>query len=412
MKKLIIITLFAFGNIFGQESNFKEYLSDNKATIDLENDNQWQLLKSDAEQNQFIILGESHGAQNAQLIDFNLLKYLNKTVGTTKYIAELDFAQSTAINEFLEKGDEEKLKKVFRYWVKIHAQWGNQDFYNKILKIRTLNLSLPKEKRIVFIGIDGVQDFDNYLIYLNSVIGKNKNPLFDDLRVILNTEYSDSDIEKITLFAQKYYAEIEQDKSKFQKVLKTKFLVFEYLIQNLSYSNSKSGVNRPEQLFRNYKQLYSILNLENQKLYGMWGYFHAHLVPVYYIGEDFASKLSSSDHVSSKKIISVVCLPIDSKFNVWNNKTENWTKEPFSYDTKSLLKIDGIEDLKELSSENSTTLFKLNGNNSPFPKTGRLFNGTAPQGKLAGNFKDREYGFQYVVLMRNSDWLTPLSKDF
>ncbi|MBF4505812.1 hypothetical protein IRZ83_03970 [Flavobacterium sp. JLP] len=410
MKKLTLIALFSLGTIFGQENNFKNYLADNKSTLDLENENQWELLKSDAEQNQFIILGESHGAQKAQLIDFNLLKYLNKTVGTKNYIAELDFAQATAVNEFLEKGNEEKLKKVFRYWIKIHAQWGNQDFYNKILKIRTLNLSLPKEKRIVFIGIDGVQDFENYLNYLKLFIGKNK--IFDSLRVGLNKEYNDSNVEEISLFAQKYLDEIHQNKTEFEKVLKNKFSVFEYLIQNLSYSNSKSGVNRPEQLFRNYKQLYAILNLENQKLYGMWGYFHAHLVPVYYIGEDFASKLASSDHVSSKKIISVVCLPVDSQFNVWNTKTESWTKEPFSYDNKSLLQIEGINDLRELSTENSTTLFKLNGINSPFPKTGRLFNGLAPQGKLAGNFKNRDYAFQYVVLMRNSDWLNPLSKDF
>lgn len=412
MKKLTVIALFIFGAAFGQENNFKKYLSDHKSTIDLENENQWELLKTDAEQNQFIILGESHGAKNAQLIDFSLLKYLNKTVGTKNYIAELDLAQSQAINEFLEKGNEEKLKNVFRYWINIHAQWGNQDFYNKILKIRKLNLSLPKEKRIVFTGIDGVQDFKNYLIYLNSFIQKSKNPIFDSLKLVLKQEYNDSNVEEITLFAQKYLSEIQQNKIGFQKALKKKFPVFEYLIQNLSYSNSKSGVNRPEQLFRNYKQLFSILNLENQKLYGMWGYFHSHLVPVYYVGEDFASKLASSDHVSSKKIISVVCLPIDSQFNVWNNKMQNWTKEPFSYDNKSLLQIEGITDLKELSTENSTTLFKLNGINSPFPKTGQLFNGNAPQGKLVGNFKNRDYAFQYVVLMRNSDWLTPLSKDF
>ena len=412
MKKFVIIALFTFKAIFGQENNFKKYLSDNNSIINLKNENQWDLLKSDAILNQFIILGESHGAQDPQLIDFNLLKYLNKTVGTKNYIAELDFAQTSAINAYLEKGDVTKLKNVFRHLVKIHAQWGNKDFYNKIVKIRALNLSLPKEKRIIFIGIDGVQDFKSYLTYINSIIEKNKNPIFDSLRIVLNKKYEDSNFEEVTLFAQEYLNEIQSNKIEFQKELKNKFTVFEYLFQNLSYSNDKSGVKRPEQLFRNYKQLYSILNLENQKLYGMWGYFHAHLVPVHYIGEDFASKLASSDHISSKKIISVVCLPIDSNYNVWNKKTETWIKKPFSYDNKSLLLVDGIEDLKELSTENSTTLFKLNAIDSPFPKTGRLFNGTAPQGKLVGDFRKMDYAFQYVILVRNSDWLNPLSKDF
>ena len=412
MQKIAVIFLFSIGSIFAQENNFKKYLSDNKSTVNLENDNQWDLLKSDAIANQFIILGESHGAQNPQLIDFSLLKYLNKTVGTKNYIAELDFAQAAAINEYLEKGDLMKLKTVFRYLVKIHAQWGNEDFYKKIINIRALNLSLPKEKRIIFIGIDGVQDLKNYGRYISSFIGKNKNPIFDTLRIVLNRIQEDSNFEDITSFANEYLSEIKANKIAFQKALKNKFTVFEYLFQNLSYSNSKSGVKRPEQLFRNYKHLYSILALENQKLYGMWGYFHAHLVPVQYIGEDFAAKLSNSDHVSGKKIISVVCLPIDSQYNVWNNHLQTWTKEPFSYDNKSLLLVEGIEDLKELSTENSTTIFKLNALNSPFAKTGRLFNAVAPRGKLVGDFKKMDYAFQYVILVRNSDWLTPLSEEF
>jgi len=74
--------------------------------------------------------------------------------------------------------------------------------------------------------------------------------------------------------------------------------------------------------------------------------------------------------------------------------------------------MDGIEDLRSQTKTNTTTLFKINGMNSPYSKTGRLFNGTAPQGKLIGDFKLRDYAYQYVILMRNSDWLNPLPKTF
>lgn len=412
MKKSIIIALLASFSIFGQEVNFKKYLSENNAVVDLKAENQWKLLKSDAEKNQFIILGESHGAQDAQLIDFNLLQYLNAVVGTKNYIAELDYAQSSVINEFLKTGDEAQLKSVFRHWVKNHKQWGNKDFYDKILKIRKLNLGLPKAKRIVFTGIDNVQDVEGYLKFMQLMIGKDKSAIFGPLQEILNREYNKENKDEITLFAKKYLDEIQNNRGEFQQRLKKNFPIFEYLIQNLSYSYSKSGVNRAEQMFRNYKQLYGILKFENQKLYGMWGYFHAHLVPVYFVGEDFASKLVNSNHPSAHKIISIGCLPIDSNFNVWDNKTQMWTKNPFSYDNKTLLQIDGIEDLKELSLEHSTSLFKLNSNSSPFPKTGRLFNGISPQGKLVGNFTSSDYGFHYIVLMRNSDWLQPLPLNF
>lgn len=413
MKKWILVFSLIYGSVYGQENKFIDYLKNNKTVLDLNSKTQWQQLKSDAEQNQFLILGESHGAQDAQLIDFSLLKYLNKTVGTKNYIGELDYAQSTSINEYLKTGNEILLKNVFRNWVRENAQWGNYDFYNKIIKIKTLNKTLPKSKQITFTGIDKVQDYDLYFKLIDKFIGTKKNPLLDSLRLILNTNFNESEITKISIFAKKYSDIIEKNKMGFEQLFGKKLPLFKYLIQNLSYSSSKeSGISRPEAMFRNYKQLYSILHFENEKLYGMWGYFHSHQVPVQYVGEDFASKLVSSDHPSAKKVISIVCLPIDSKYNVWDSKSQTWKRQPFSYDDKSLLQVDGIEDLKTLTTINTTTLFKINGLNSPFAKTGNLFNGTSPQGKLMGDFKLRDYAYQYVILMRNSDWLNPLPKAF
>jgi len=413
MKKWIFACFLVYGSVYGQENKYTDYLKNNKAVLDLTDTNRWELLKSDAEQNQFIILGESHGAQDAQLIDFSLLKYLNKTVGTKNYIAELDYAQSSSINEYLRTGNETVLKRVFRNWVKKNAQWGNSDFYNKIVKIRALNKTLPKAQQISFSGIDKVQDFDLYFKLIDKVMGEKKNPMLDSLRHIVRADLSNSEIVNISVFAKTYVDKIEKNKIVFKQIFGKKLPIFEYLIQNLSYSSTeKSGVNRPEAMFRNYKQLYSILHFENEKLYGMWGFFHSHQVPVQFYGEDFASKLVSSAHTSAKKVISIVCLPIDSKYNEWDSKTQTWKKKSFSYDDKSLLQVDGIEDLKDLTTTNSTTLFKINGLNSPFSKTGRLFNATSPQGKLTGDFKLRDYAYQYVILMRNSDWLNPLPKSF
>ena len=413
MKKWIFAFFFVYGSVYAQENKYVDYLKNNETQLDLNGINQWGLLKTDAKQNQFILLGESHGAQDAQLIDFSLLKYLNQTVGTKNYIAELDYAQSSSINEYLRTGNETILKNVFRHWVKKNAQWGNSDFYNKIIKIRALNNTLPKTQQITFSGIDKVQDFDLYFKLIDKFMGDKKNPMLDSLRYIVRTDFIDSEIGKISSFAKNCVDKIEKNKIEFKQLFDDKLPMFEYLIQNLSYSSTKiSGVNRPEAMFRNYKQLYSILHLENEKLYGMWGFFHSHQVPVQFYGEDFASKLVSSSHPSAKKIISIVCLPIDSKYNEWDSKSQTWQKKSFSYDDKSLLQVDGIEDLKYLTNIHTTTLFKINGLNSPFSKTGRLFNGISPQGKLIGDFTLRDYAYQYVILMRNSDWLSPLPKGF
>ena len=413
--KATITTFFVhliFINSFAQSNDFKKHLAQNQENIDLTAANNWNMLKIDAEKNQFIVLGESHGAKNTQLIDYNLLEYLNKTVGTKNYIAELDYAQAQNINEYLKTGNEKALNTVFKYWVAEHAQWGNSDFYNKIVKIRTLNKTLSRKKRITFTGIDAVQDYDRYLKLINGII-KNKNSnLLDSLKLLLNAPFSNESTTRILIFAKNYSQLVSQNEATLNKILKKDYPIFKYLIQNLSYGNKSVGVKRPEAIYRNFEALYNVLHLENEKLYGMWGFFHAHLVPFYFVGQDFVSNLAKSKNPIANKIISIVCLPIDSKYNVWDDKINSWTKEPFSYDNKSLLEVEGIEDVKELTKSNTTTLFKLDGTNSPFAKTGRLVNGSAPQGKLVGDFKNKDYANQYIILMRDSDWLNPLPLNF
>ncbi|MBF8455599.1 hypothetical protein IV494_00255 [Kaistella sp. G5-32] len=408
----VFFTFLIFFNAFAQENIYKNYLSKNAENINLKSDANWKILKEDAEKNQLIIFGESHGAQNTQFIDFNLLKFLNKTVGTKNYIAELDYAQAENINNYLKTGNEKFLKTVFHYLVKIHAQWGNQDFYEKIVNIRNLNKTLSKDKKITFTGIDVVQDHEEYLKLLQKIIKGNHGTLLDSLKMKIDQPYDDANMASVSMFAGKLDQKIEKNAAAFQNLLGSDYPLFKYLIKNLIYDNKSVGVNRPEGIYRNFKELYIMQHLENKKLYGMWGFFHAHLVPFQYIGGDFISKLVDSDHPIAKKIISIIALPIDSKYNVWNDETKSWDKKPFSYDNDSLLKVEGIEDVKELTRPNSKTLFKLNSPASPFLKSGRLLNGTSPQGKLVGDFKNSDFGNQYIILVRNSDWLHPLPLDY
>ena len=74
--------------------------------------------------------------------------------------------------------------------------------------------------------------------------------------------------------------------------------------------------------------------------------------------------------------------------------------------------IDGIEDVKELSANDPIALFKISGTNSPYAKTSRLFNGVSPQGRVIGDFRKRDFAYQYLVVFRKSDWLHPLPQTF
>jgi hypothetical protein len=398
MRKWLFALVLVSGVARAQDSVFKKYLAQNESRLEHGSAPGWDLLKQDAAQAQLIIIGESHGAADAQVVDFSALKYLNANFGVKTYVAEMDYAQANLINEYLITGDKRKLDTVFGYWIRIHAQWGNKDFYNKVVKIRALNKTLAAERRISFAGIDQVQDLDLYVKFIQR----------SKVKTSLSIYAQDSGFAQAADFAVRYLDTIEQNKPAFQRLLGDQFPIFEYLIRNLSYSAAGSAVNRAEGVFRNYKELYTLLHWEGQKLYGMWGFFHAHLTPFFFVGDDFISKLAASDHPTAKRILSIICFPLDSKYNVWNDVSGAWTKRPFSYDDKSLLAIDGIQDLRELTTENSMTLFRLNGLGSPFVKSGRLVNGQAPQGRLMANFKGQDYANQYVILLRNSDWLVPL----
>jgi erythromycin esterase-like protein len=136
------------------------FLDAPRETIDLEkaNEPQFQLFDEAFYQNQLFFLGESHGVQRLQLLDFALLRHLNQRAGVRYYLAEVDCAKAYYLNDYLRTGDEETLGRVFVSWVRTQAQWGNADFVEKIRRIRHLNLTLPAARRIRFVGIDGLQD--------------------------------------------------------------------------------------------------------------------------------------------------------------------------------------------------------------------------------------------------------------
>ena len=186
--------------------------------------------------------------------------------------------------------------------VKIHAQWGNQDFYDKIVKVKNLNKTLSKDKRISFTGIDVVQDHEEYLKLIQKIINGKNSTLLDSLKMNINQPYDYANMASVSFFAEKLSQTIERNEVAFQNLLGNDYPLFKYLIKNLSYDNKSAGIRRPEGIYRNFKDLYLMKHLENKKLYGMWGFFHAHLVPFQYLGGDFISKLVDSDHPIAKKL--------------------------------------------------------------------------------------------------------------
>ncbi|HEX8469738.1 MAG TPA: hypothetical protein VF633_01380, partial [Brevundimonas sp.] len=109
--------------------------------------------------NKLFLLGESHGVAAPQVLDLELLTHLNARIGLIDYVAEVDPVQGLRLNQYLDSGDEAVLDRVFDYWTRTGAQWGNTAFEDKIRGIRALNLTLPENRRVHLLGIDAVQDW-------------------------------------------------------------------------------------------------------------------------------------------------------------------------------------------------------------------------------------------------------------
>ena len=118
--------------------------------------------------NQVFLLGEAHGVARVQDVDFALLKHLNARAGVRTYVAEVDCSKAYFLNEYLRTGNDSTLRLIFRSWVAGTAQWGNADLYRKFQQIREWNQTLPKNRQIRFIGLDGLQDHPSAADYLTA----------------------------------------------------------------------------------------------------------------------------------------------------------------------------------------------------------------------------------------------------
>lgn len=172
--------------------------------------------------------------------------------------------------------------------------------------------------------------------------------------------------------------------------------------------NSKGA--RDSAMVTNFKNSIKNLNLENEKFYGLFGFFHV----LQNVTENGKETLASELKKSGIKTTSFVSYTLDSEMYLPKNPQfptpENEKVDWINADGPLQL-VKGINDLKELSKPNSITLFKLNSKNSPFLNSQHLI---SVKSRVFGenivpqkNTFTTDY-FQYVFLLRNSKALTKL----
>ena len=340
--------------------------------------------------NKLFLLGESHGVAAPQLLDLELLTHLNARIGLTDYVAEVDPVQGARLNQYLDTGDEAVLDRVFDYWTESGAQWGNTAFEAKIRGIRTLNLTLPENRRIHIMGIDAVQDW----------------PLTTAWLAEQNVTVDAAALTAATTNAARATVVLESLPATSTLPMLTR------LRGTLTATAAAAG--REGVIFDTYSKAVTGGELGDRPAYGMWGIFHVMQGGVN-SAKPFASRVIASDLPTAHRIVSLGVLSLDSAVQVpvpMPGGVQRMRLDNFNIDGP-FVKVKGSATLREATTSNTITLFDPGAAGTPFTSGGDFTNIRTSIGQdfiIDDPSRPMASFIQYLGVFRNSDWAPPRSE--
>ncbi|WP_347218552.1 hypothetical protein [Chryseobacterium sp.] len=176
------------------------------------------------------------------------------------------------------------------------------------------------------------------------------------------------------------------------------------------FNDNSRKISRDSAMIINFKNTVKKLNIEHEKFYGLFGFYHVLQHGVKKSEKPFAERLKNSGFKTS----SIVSYPLDSEMYLPKNPQfptpDNEKIDWINADGPFML-VKGINNFKDSAKPNSVTLFKLNANNSPYQHADQLI---SIKSRMFGesftpqeNTHTLDY-FQYVVITKNSKALTPI----
>jgi hypothetical protein len=370
--------------------------------------------------NHVFLLGETHGVQRVQELDFALLRHLNQRAGVRHYLAEVDCAQAHYLNQYLRTGDEATLNQVFAGWLRAQAVWGNADFAEKVRQIRHLNQRLPARRRIRFVGIDGVQDPALFAAYLTELGAAGRAALppavaagLDSVRRALRTPGSSA-----AGLALRMQQDLRAAAAVSRQALgATGYAQLQYALTNVGYARTLP--DREAQLFANYQAALDLWQLHHEKLYGLWGLGHVLQRPALGGYVDWAARLHASTLPGHDKMVSILCTYSGCRMMTasatlpagWQTPNQPFTAcDKYNHDGP-LVVLPGLGPLLAATQPNTTTLVRLDAPGTAahrLPVQLRYAPGlpASQQLRLDPNLPATAY-VQYLLLVRDSPATQP-----
>jgi len=363
--------------------------------------------------NQLFLLGESHGSAAPQELDFALLRHLNQKTGLRNYVAEIDPSQAYFFNRYLAAGDEADLRAVFSAWDG-EAQWGNQNFYDKVRRIRALNQTLPPAARIRFIGLDRFQNLGLVGQHLRALLAQEAyvagtstvlDTLLRRLSAAPPTERA------LGRLAHRLLPTLAADS--LAGVSRAGRAQVAQLLRNASYL-AAPRIRRDSVMLLNLRSAYESLAPGHEKMYGLWGFYHT-LQAAVDKQQPFAGLVRASSLPFHERVVSLAIFSADSKVMMPTSGIPAAVRPPtgrtvavgWLNSAGPVVLVPGASDLLAAApAQAAATLFRLDAPDSPYRRSLRLVNIRVPllgQSMTAtqANAATTDY-FQYAVLLRNS----------
>jgi hypothetical protein len=333
------------------------------------------------------------------------------TIKNTIYLGGED---ETHIN-YLKKNNKilDKNKAVFNGF--------DSAFYNNNIFILCENHGFEDVQLIddqLFIHLNKTQSVRYYIAEMDSLIAK-------ELNVFLNNPIADKTLLKSVINS---IAEIIPQQSSqqlmdkwlrihaYNQQLKDGFKI-EVLGLDKNRSDTSSRLGRDSSMLLNFNNIVQKRNLQNQKFYGLFGYFHGMQSGIAERNTyPFAAKLKRNNTFPQfQKVQTIACLTLESE--MYMPPYEGIPTPP--EEKTNLVNVDGpialtkgIKDVKSIAPLNAITLLNLNASNSPYKNSQRLMGikiNLLGQEVVPNNDKQMTTDFfQYALIMRGSKALRPM----
>ncbi len=438
--KTITTTLFFlfFGNLFAQKENITSYLAQHSTKIDLTNPA--FNFDEDFYSNNLFFFGFIHGSEKPQILDLGLLKNLSKN-GVFNYAPEVDFSLGYFLNQYLDTGDEKILNFCCEFYKMRVPQDASIQFKNKWKNIYKYNNQLPKNKKINIVGFDKEYSKELTLTHIAFIAPKKTTgiAIIDSLYFFKTLEKSQIDIisgrpvyksgkswdyffgtEK-TRFYNRFIEQYKKDSLNFINLFENYGNDLKHLI------NQPKTYNREQIIYNNFKKIGLPIIKNGGKIYANYGYFHIQQEKINN-NQPLAKLIKNNSNI---KIITIIGMLTNSeclkhrkykKTGTITIKNVEFKKAKYNgystsktYDGDNIFeKINGIKILNKISKNNDCTLFKLNGEKSPFLKMMLFADFKSGRGKRKWKVEKNAYTtdyFQYIILIKNSKPNTPIEEE-